>query len=511
MSVPADEPIPVILVPPPARKGQTLLAWIAIILTLAAILGLRSFVPSSAAEQRAAVTEQRLNLVVLEMQMRYLVGSKQFYLVMGEHPPVDDLCEQARKFAGGAVEARLCAAAVIGDVCGPEAALHELRGVAQEMSAEQRSLHDILVQVYQDYSVGRYDLPSVTPGRRLLLSDRLGWFGALALHPEGPLRNPEVLGAAAGPAALALEPGRFVAPGRSDVLAPALRTFLVCAIASVLILCALAAGFVALTLFSIWAARGGVHWGLTCGTGSHAGVYAETFALWLIGYSGLSLLGGLLPDTMPFLARAASAMLLSLLILGWPVVRGIPWRQVRADIGWAPGRRTAAMEVAAGAVSYVVNLPLVLLGLLVTLLLVMGQNLFGAGGEGQGETPLPTHPLLQFMSSTDWQNLLVMFLLAGLIAPVVEETFFRGVLYRHLRELTSGLGRWGSATISALVVSFIFAIIHPQGIAAVPVLMALACGFCLAREWRNTLLGAVFAHGLNNTMVTIFALSALGR
>ena len=54
---------------------------------------------------------------------------------------------------------------------------------------------------------------------------------------------------------------------------------------------------------------------------------------------------------------------------------------------------------------------------------------------------------------------------------------FRGVLYRHLRE-ASASWRWlPSVIFSGTVSSFIFAIVHPQGIVAVPVLMALAYGF----------------------------------
>ena len=82
---------------------------------------------------------------------------------------------------------------------------------------------------------------------------------------------------------------------------------------------------------------------------------------------------------------------------------------------------------------------------------------------------------------------------------------FRGLLYRYLRERSRHRGLLPSAMLSALLSSFLFAVIHPQGLAAVPVLMGLACGFCLVREWRGSLLSSIAAHGLNNYLVLSMA------
>jgi membrane protease YdiL (CAAX protease family) len=91
----------------------------------------------------------------------------------------------------------------------------------------------------------------------------------------------------------------------------------------------------------------------------------------------------------------------------------------------------------------------------------------------------------------------------GLIAPRVEETMFRGLLYRHLREATGRVGRPASLFVSALLVSFVFALIHPYGLLGVPVLMALALAFTLAREWRGTLIPPMIAHGIHNSVLTL--------
>lgn len=506
--------------PRPARTGRTLIAWLVIAATVLVIAGIHLVPPTAALQEQAQETEQRLNLVGVEMLMRYLVGLNQIrerYPVLAGVAGMSaaELCEQARQYAGSDAGQRLCLVTVVGELSGPGAALRELdRLGAGAGPGVQQQLRDILRRVYQDQVVGRYDLPSVRPGQRLFLADEFGWFGALALHPEGPKRDPDVFARVVGPAALAIEPDRFVAPDRATVLGLAERTCIVIWIATVFFFGALCAGFLGLGGVAIWAGQKGWRSGLDCGSTSHGGVYAETFALWLILYFGLSLVATQVLEQIPAMARAGLAMLLSLLALGWPVARGIRWAQVRADIGWSAGRRWPAIEAALGVAGYVSNLPVVLLGMFATLGLVWLRNHLSAGGAGAGpgdEGPMPGHPLFQFVATADWPNLLLLLLLANAIAPVVEETFFRGVLYRHLRELTWNLGRWRSVLISTLGVSFLFAVIHPQGLTAVPVLMALACGFCLLREWRGTLIASICAHALNNTLVTLFILGALGR
>jgi membrane protease YdiL (CAAX protease family) len=86
---------------------------------------------------------------------------------------------------------------------------------------------------------------------------------------------------------------------------------------------------------------------------------------------------------------------------------------------------------------------------------------------------------------------------------------FRGVLYRHLREASRGWRVGLSVLFSATVVSFIFAVIHPQGLVAVPLLMALAYAFTAVREWRGTLIPGMVAHGITNgvTMTLLLLLA----
>jgi hypothetical protein len=86
-------------------------------------------------------------------------------------------------------------------------------------------------------------------------------------------------------------------------------------------------------------------------------------------------------------------------------------------------------------------------------------------------------------------------------APVFEELFFRGALYRNLRQTFGRWGVLGSVVIAVLVNSVVFAAIHPQGLIFIPVLGSLAVAFTLMREWRGTINASIVAHAINNFVV----------
>ena len=88
----------------------------------------------------------------------------------------------------------------------------------------------------------------------------------------------------------------------------------------------------------------------------------------------------------------------------WPVLRGLPWRQVREDIGWTLGRNPG-VEPAIGLGCYIMALPIVAVGFLLTWLLfvmqsdVLGLNWLGEvplGGHWVGQQ-VPTHPIVEYV------------------------------------------------------------------------------------------------------------------
>jgi membrane protease YdiL (CAAX protease family) len=83
------------------------------------------------------------------------------------------------------------------------------------------------------------------------------------------------------------------------------------------------------------------------------------------------------------------------------------------------------------------------------------------------------------------------------VAPFVEESIFRGLLYPATRRALGGgtRGAWGAAVI----VSGIFAAIHTNWLALVP-LFALAMVLAWIFERTNSLAACVFAHATHNAI-----------
>ena len=230
-----------------------------------------------------------------------------------------------------------------------------------------------------------------------------------------------------------------------------------------------------------------------------SGVYAETFAVWFVLFVTLQILVGFLGSMVHEvfaqpLALSFLVFFLSLAALGWPLLRGRSWTEVRTDIGWTMGRNPL-VEIFAGLGTWSMALPFMGLGLLLTLLLSLLVQAV------TGSAPEPSHPIQSEVLNSSGFALFSLFFVACVAAPVVEETVFRGVLYGHLRNATRGMQAWISIVIAILVSSFIFAAIHPQGLVFIPPLGGLAAGFCIGRELRGSLIAPMVAHGFSNAVV----------
>ncbi len=82
-----------------------------------------------------------------------------------------------------------------------------------------------------------------------------------------------------------------------------------------------------------------------------------------------------------------------------------------------------------------------------------------------------------------------------LVAPICEELFFRGFLYRILR---LRMAWWAAALIDGLV----FGVVHGSStsISALPILAVLGIVFCWVYERTGTLFATIALHALNNTI-----------
>jgi membrane protease YdiL (CAAX protease family) len=487
------EPFPDLAAPetvetPAGPRGRPVLAWTVILVMVVLITVLQSMRSRARTEEKTAPVS-----MTTVLQGRMLVGFARF---VGMAPA--DAYAQDRPLNTGPVEQRLCFVILAGELMGPAEALrqlHLLREALPEHGIEptptQAALLDDLRKLYNDYQEEHFTAPSLDDAARERLRHELGWFGELALAP------PDTPDTAA----------------RAAVLAPARRMATALLILAGLVLGLGLGSLVVLAGLLVLFVGGALRGGLVCGQ-PHGAVYAETFALWMLLFPLLALLGALVPAGDARLAASGAGALLSLVVLAWPVVRGVPWQQVREDIGLTAGRR-GLLEMGFGPICYLASLPLVLGAAVVVLILLAVQGqLAGRGGSpaddfSPGGAP-PARPIVDEIARGNWGTWVLILMLACVVAPLVEEVLFRGVLYRHLREATCRLRMAWSILLSAGVSSFLFAVIHPQGLIAVPLLMALAFGFALAREWRGTLLPAIVAHGINNGLVLLLTILLLG-
>jgi membrane protease YdiL (CAAX protease family) len=384
---------------------------------------------------------------------------------------------------------------LVGELAGPDVASAKLRELREKIadSSHVQDDHvlqamDILERLYANYVAGRLNGPSVDAEERASLRGTLGWFGDLALAPNGG-DNTEA---------------------RQALLTSALAVFWVFMVVIVGGGLVALAGFVGLITLAFLALSGRVQDGVVTGS-AHGGIYAETFALWMVVFLLLGFAPLFLRVEGSELLVTGAATLASLVVLAWPVVRGgISWRQVREDIGLTAGRRPA-LEPLLGPAGYAMSMPLLAVGVVLTLILITLQgalgSMWGAVVPADEFSPagFPAHPIIEFLAGPGWWGKAQVLFLGSVVAPIVEEIMFRGVLYRHMREATQ---RWAfllSFVVSALVVSFVFAVIHPQGFVAVPALMSLALGFTILREWRGSLISCMIAHGMNNALVMSLA------
>ncbi|MDP7028673.1 MAG: type II CAAX endopeptidase family protein [Phycisphaerales bacterium] len=263
-------------------------------------------------------------------------------------------------------------------------------------------------------------------------------------------------------------------------------------------------GLVMLVLGAVRAFGDGLPVRITLSSG-HDGVYAETFAVWLVLFQVIVVAAGAAAMNLPAswtMLLTFAAFFVSLAALGWPVLRGVAWSRVRQDIGWTCGQGMVK-ELGCGLLGYAAAIPIAGVGMGISMILI----LLAAPDEGAGAA---AHPIVNELAAGGWPVRIQVLLVASVAAPVVEETMFRGVLYRQIRSATATSRLWMSVAVSAGLTSLVFAVIHPQGVLAVPALMGLAIAFSLAREWRGSLIAPIVMHGVSNGIVMAMLMVMLG-
>jgi membrane protease YdiL (CAAX protease family) len=208
--------------------------------------------------------------------------------------------------------------------------------------------------------------------------------------------------------------------------------------------------------------------------------YVEAFALYLVLFIGI----GLVARVMGFVSLSFNwiAWLIIPVAILWLKMRSATPADWKNAIGWY-SERGWLREFAAGIVGYLAGLPFIAFGVAVSFVLI---QVTGAAARG---------PIIRYLNG----NVFALYAIACIFAPVLEETMFRGVLFHHLR------ARW-SWPASAALVAFLFAVIHPQGWVAIPILSAIAIVLAALREWRGSIIASMAAHAFNNFIVITIAL-----
>ncbi len=358
------------------------------------------------------------------------------------------------------------------------------------VASVQRQMAEAGMEPTESEAAALADLDRVYAGdasERVLdrVESSLGWFGRLAVAASLPDEE-----------------------ARRERVAPAFESAAAMMVGLTLVVLVLGGvgvlGLVLLVLGAVRAFSGRMPVQLGLATGRD-GVYAETFAVWLVVFQVIMIGAAAVAMNMPAgwtMLVTFVAFFASLAALAWPTLRGIPWAQVQRDIGWTAGKGVA-VELGCGLLGYAAAIPIAGIGLGISMILI----LLAAPDEGAGAA---AHPIVNELAAGGWPVRVQVLMVASIAAPIVEETMFRGVLYRQLRSATRRTKLWASVAVSAGLTSLVFAVIHPQGLLAVPALMGLAVAFCLAREWRGSIIAPTAMHGVSNGIVMAMLMVMIG-
>lgn len=103
--------------------------------------------------------------------------------------------------------------------------------------------------------------------------------------------------------------------------------------------------------------------------------------------------------------------------------------------------------------------------------------------------------------SFSWLNFVLMLLVVGVVAPIVEETFFRGLVYGWMR-------RRVPIFVAVILSAAIFAVAHVIPL-LLPALFVVGIILALAYELSGSLWLSILLHSLQNSLAVILIFTVL--
>lgn len=167
----------------------------------------------------------------------------------------------------------------------------------------------------------------------------------------------------------------------------------------------------------------------------------------------------------------------ALLILTLKKVRHWTW----ADFGWkdVPLRSILSKVLTVYTITWVINI-----GYAIALY-------------NYGFVPPETDVYSKLLGQVTWYTLILNLILAGILAPIIEETLFRGMIFGSLQAY---FGKWTAAVFSAVI----FSALHFQAYGFFP-RFVLGLILVYLYDKYKSLYPAVALHALNNIVATLIA------
>lgn len=361
---------------------------------------------------------------------------------------------------------RLRVAIVCGELLGKERAEERLKQLSEEFGPDSGLAEDVrsLRAIYQK------GVKTLKPEAADALVERHGWFGHLALG----------FGAGEG------DDHRRLATSGYKVIAATMFA------QGVLMLATFCVAMVSLFAVIAKVTNRSLDSGFDL-SGLPPGIYLEVFMaflalfLFLVGVQVMTLWMTGVASVVALVFNEILLWLMPLCAL-WPMARGVKWTLILEDLGWTSGE-SVAKEILIGIAIFLACMPI---NWGVAWVIRLCQEAFNPDGAEEGLRGFPTFepPLVG-----SWIPIVLGTIGAVVWAPVLEETVFRGALYRYIR------GRLGVAA-AVLLSAAAFGAIHPYGISGIISVGISGVAWALVREWRGSIIACVVGHMLHNGMIS---------